>query len=93
MPHKICPVYEEIHAKETAQVLIGKQPEIIHENVCCCLCKHHCELSSHPWVNKQTGRLGWVCIIKADDVNHAMLCNEHFVGGCEMYDYDDRGDD
>ena len=92
MPHKICPVYEELHAKETAETLAGRPVHRPHENICCCMCKHHCQLSSHPWVNKQSGKLGWVCIHHCEDTKYAMLCNEHFVGGCEMYDYDDRGD-
>jgi hypothetical protein len=81
---KICKVARQLIAEETAKTLQGHKPDIIHDRICCCLCKHHYELSSHPWVNRQSGKLGYVCVMH--DGKYAMLVNEHFVGGCELFE-------
>jgi len=55
---------------------------------CCCICKHHQAIYSHPWVNGLSTNhlLGWICTALSDDGHRrAMLASPH--GYCELFEY------
>lgn len=54
---------------------------------CCCNCKSHRELFSHPWVDKKPfdHALGWVCVTDGIDPQRATLSHRH--GMCELHEF------
>jgi hypothetical protein len=54
--------------------------------ICCCNCKSHRKLFSHPWVDKKpfSHTLGWVCVTDGVDPKRATLSNKH--GLCELHE-------
>ena len=60
---------------------------------CCCNCKSHHNLYSHPWVDEHpiSHKAGSACVVIIDRKMHILLSNEH--GACELYDPVDRKKD
>ena len=52
---------------------------------CCCNCRSHRALFSHPWVDGKTShRVGWACCVDGFGRYRATLSNRH--GLCEMHE-------
>lgn len=65
-------------------------PGWLQNNECCCNCRHHLKLMSHPWVNgfSITHQIGWLCAVdlvmtKGVEGQKAQLSQGHSV--CELY--------
>ena len=58
-----------------------------HPGECCCVCKNHYALYSHPWVNglPTNHLIGWLCLAAVSDRGRcAVLSGPH--GYCEVFD-------
>ena len=53
-------------------------------NQCCCKCKFHHSLFSHPWVDGKpmNNQVGWICLMPEFE-GKAILSKEH--GMCELF--------
>jgi len=60
---------------------------------CCCNCKHHAVVISHPWVdgNPCVHEDGWVCTVRHDDpedISQVMKSRRH--GLCELHEVNEN---
>ena len=88
------------HEDRAGDTLMADEPRQapcwLRHNECCCNCKHHLTLTSHPWVNGLSimHQIGWVCAVavamdKGIGGRWCQLSREH--GACELYDRAEDG--